>query len=63
MQNIKHLKNDYIQLGNLIYKPYKICDIPNSFGFNYDVENDKEGIGHWFNYRGYTYITDSIAKS
>jgi len=63
MQNIKHLKKDFIQLGNLIYKPYKICDIPANFGYNYDIENDKEGIGSWFNYKGYTYIVDSIAKS
>ena len=49
--------------GNLIYKPYKVCDLPQNFGFNYDKENDKEGIGSWFNYRGYTYIIDSIAKS
>jgi hypothetical protein len=54
MKTIKHLKKDFVQLGNLIYKPYKVCDLPNNFGFNYDKENDKEGIGQWFNYRGYT---------
>ena len=32
MQAIKHLKNDYLQLGNLIYKPYKVCSLPISFG-------------------------------
>ena len=37
MQSIKHLKKDYVQLGNLIYKPYKVCDLPNNFGFNYDA--------------------------
>ena len=63
MQTMKHLKKDYLQLGNLINKPYKICDLPNNFGFNYDKETEKEGIGSWFNYRGYTYICDSIAKS
>ena len=32
MQSIKHLKNDYLQLGNLIYKPYKVCSLPANFG-------------------------------
>jgi len=63
MQSIRHLKKDYLQLGNLIYKPYKICDIPANFGFIYDEENEKEGISQWFNYKGYTYILDKIAKS
>jgi hypothetical protein len=45
MKTIKHLKKDFVQLGNLIYKPYKVCDLPQNFGFNYDKENDKEGIG------------------
>ena len=63
MKKIKHLQKDYVQLDNLIYRPYKICELPDNFGFNYDEENDKEGIGSWFNYRGYTYICDSVAKS
>ena len=61
MQSIKHLKNDSLQLGNLIYKPYKICSLPANFGC---IEFDeKEGINEWFNYRGYTYIFNKIAKS
>ena len=61
MQKIKHLKNDYLQLGNLIYKPYNICDLPANFGcINF---GEKEGISQWFNYKGYTYIVDKIAKS
>ena len=61
MQSIKHLKEDYVQLGRLIYKPYKICSLPANFGC---IEFDeKEGINEWFNYRGYTYIFDKIAKS
>ena len=60
MNKIKFLKNDYIQLGNLIYKPYTICAIPASFGC---LEfNEKEGISEWFNYKGYTYIFDKMAK-
>ena len=60
MQSIKHLKEDYVQLGNLIYKPYKICSLPANFGcINFD---EKEGISEWFNYKGYTYIFDKMAK-
>ena len=61
MNKIKFLKNDYVQLGNLIYKPYKICEIPQNFGC---IEfQEKEGISEWFNYKGYTYIFDKMAKS
>tara|TARA_R100001463_G_scaffold3482_1_gene14087 strand:+ start:913 stop:1098 length:186 start_codon:yes stop_codon:yes gene_type:complete len=61
MQKIKHLKNDYLQLGNLIYKPHNICDLPANFGcINF---GEKEGISQWFNYKGYTYLFDKIAKS
>ena len=65
MQSIKHLKNDYIQLGNLIYKPYTVCELPTQFGM-YE-ENEVTGekyalIDEWFNYKGYTYLFDSIAK-
>ena len=61
MQSIKHLKNDYLQLGNLIYKPYTVCSLPANFGC---IEfNEKEGVSEWFNYKGYTYIFDKMAKS
>ena len=61
MQTMKHLKKDYIQLGNLISRPYKVCDLPASFGcINF---GEKEGISQWFNYKGYTYIFDKMAKS
>ena len=56
MQSIKHLKDDYVQLGRLIYRPYKICSLPANFGC---IEfNEKEGISQWFNYKGYTYIAE-----
>jgi len=61
MQKMKHLKNDYVQLGNLIYKPYTICQLASTrFG-----EVDEDGysyITEWFNYKGYTYIFDKVAK-
>ena len=55
MQSIKKLKNDYLQLGNLIYKPYTICSMPANFGC-ITFQDDKEGINEWFNYKGLTYI-------
>ena len=60
-QTIKHLKADKIQLNNLIYKPYRICSIPNNFGCI--SFGEKEGISEWFNYKGYTYIFEKMAKS
>ena len=49
MKKIKHLKKDYLQLDGIIYRPYKICDLPDKFGTE---------ITWWFNYKGYTYIYD-----
>ena len=56
MQTIKYLKEDKIELNGVIYKPYKICSIPDKFGcFEF---NEKEGISEWFNHKGYTYIKE-----
>ena len=49
MNTIKHLKEDRIELNGVVYKPYKICELPPSFG---------EDILSWINYRGYTYIAE-----
>ena len=60
MKKIKHLKNDYVQLDNLIYKPHTVCDLPPNFG-----GTDEDGyslITEWFNYKGFTYIFDKVAK-
>ena len=59
MKTIKKLKKDYLQLNGIVYRPYKVCDLPDNFGFNYNEETEKEGIGNWFNYKGYTYIYDA----
>ena len=60
MNTIKFLKNDYIQINKQIYKPYTVCEIPNNFGC---IEyQEKNGISEWFNYKGYTYIFDKVAK-
>jgi len=45
---IKFLKNNYIQLNKITYKPHTICDLPTKFG--------TEEIIEWFNYKGFTYI-------
>ena len=50
MNTIKFLKNNYIQLNKTIYKPYTICELPNTFG--------TEEITNWFNYKGFTYIQE-----
>ena len=49
MNTIKHLKEDKIELNGLVYKPYKVCELPPSFGIE---------ILDWVNYRGYTYIAE-----
>ena len=67
MQTIKFLKPDQntgkqkIKLNGITYKPYTICDLPANFGC---IEfNNKEGISEWFNYKGFTYLFETIAKS
>ena len=49
MNIIKHLKEDKIELNGIVYKPYKVCELPPSFGIE---------ILDWVNYRGYTYIAE-----
>ena len=67
MNTIKFLKEDYIQLNEAIYKPYKVCDIPSNFGCiamfrdEYGIPT-KDGISEWFNYKGYTYIFYKMIK-
>ena len=61
MNTIKHLKNNYLQLGSNIYKPYTVCDLPANFGC---IEfNEKEGISEWFNYKGFTYLFEKTVNS
>ena len=49
MNKIKFLKDEKIELNGLVYKPYKVCELPPSFGID---------ILEWFNYKGYTYIIE-----
>ena len=61
MKTIKQLKNNYLQLGNVIYRPYTVCELPANFGcINF---NEKEGVSEWFNYKGFTYLYETVAKS
>ena len=58
MKTIKFLKEDKISLNGVIYKPYTICNIPDSFGFGYSEQRDAFGIDEWFNFRGFTYVKE-----
>ena len=49
MNKIKFLKENKLELNGLTYKPYTICNLPNSFGTE---------ITDWFNYKGFTYIAE-----
>ena len=56
MKHIKFLKSKNILLDNKVYKPYLIGILPSLFAFEYDANEDKDGITEWFNYKGLTYI-------
>ena len=57
MNKIKFLKNNYIKLNQITYKPYTICQLADTkFG---QVDNDGYSIiSEWFNYKGLTYIAE-----
>ena len=57
MNRIKFLKNNYIQLNNILYKPYTICQLADTrFG---EVDEDGNSyITEWFNYKGFTYVAE-----
>ena len=58
MNKIKFIANRKIKLNGVVYKPYLVGDLPNSFGRKYvfDGDNVKNGISEWFNYKGFTYV-------
>ena len=57
MNKIKFLKNNYIQLNNILYKPYTICELADTrFG-----QVDEDGFSYitqWFNFKGFTYVAE-----
>ena len=58
MQTIKFKNNKSIKIGDDVYKPYTVGNLPPSFAFKYKDSDGKikEGISEWFNYKGLTYI-------
>jgi hypothetical protein len=61
MNTIKFISDKKIKLNNTKYKPYTVGNLPPSFGIKYTEDSDgkvKEGMSHWFNYKGFTYVED-----
>ena len=57
MNKIKFLKNNYIKLNNILYKPYTICELADTRYGQVD-ENGFSYITQWFNYKGFTYVAE-----
>ena len=56
MKTIKFLKDNRIQIGKRVFRPYCISDLPNNFGcINY---GESDGVTEWFGYKGFTYIPE-----
>lgn len=56
MKKIKFLKNNLIRINGVLYTPYCVGDLPQTFGFITNEEKDQVGVYNWFNYKGLTYI-------
>lgn len=52
---IKFLKYNLISLNGVLYTPYTVGDLPQSFGFITN-EEDQDGYSGWFNFKGLTYV-------
>ena len=57
MNKIKFLKNNYIQLNNILYRPYTICELEDT-RFGQVDEDGNSYITQWFNYKGFTYVAE-----
>ena len=57
MNKIKFLKNNYIQLNNILYRPYTICELADT-RFGQVDEAGNSYITQWFNYKGFTYVAE-----
>jgi len=54
--SIKFLKYNQILLNGLLYTPYTVGELPQSFGFIYDADKETTGTSEFFNFKGLTYI-------
>lgn len=54
--SIKFLKNNFIKVNGVLYTPYFVGDLPQSFGFVFDANKEHYGISQFFNFKGLTYI-------
>ncbi len=58
MEKFRIYPDKRIKLGGVLYKPYTVGNLPPSFGFKVDAEEEKCGISNWFNHKGLTYIEE-----
>lgn len=58
MKAIKFKSKTRLISEGVVYRGYSIGEIPKSFGFIYDDNEDKDGIMEWFNYKGLTWIAE-----
>jgi hypothetical protein len=56
MANIKFLKNNFIKVNGVLYTPYTVGELPQSFGFIYNADKEQYGTSNFFNFKGLTYI-------
>jgi hypothetical protein len=61
MNNLKFKKNSttgatHAFLNGAQYRPYLIGELPNTFAFIYNENEDQDGITEWFNLKGLTYV-------
>ena len=54
-KSIKFLKYNLISLNGVLYTPYAVGNLPQSFGFITN-EEDQDGYSEWFNFKGLTYL-------
>jgi len=52
----KHTQHPTIYLNNTEYRGYTVGNLPRRFAFIYNEDKDQEGMRHWFNYKGLTYV-------
>lgn len=58
MNKIKFLTGNRIRLNGAIFKGYTVGNLPPSFGYIYNEENETDGIYKFFNFKGLTYIQE-----